>query len=313
MPSIAKTIAPGPDERGKLQDVPLDHPVNRKVASEWVDLTPTVAEKWLGQNHDNRNLRRPKVLTYARDMRNGEWTTSGQPIQFDWNGNLIDGQHRCEAVIESGVTIRVLVVKGLDPKAKQVIDTGIKRSPADALKFAGYSTNLPILGGAARIALLRDSGYLRTALSHGTPDVSNAEIVSWMDVHQEAAFAAELAKKTAKNIGIAPSPWAYCLWEFELLNGAVAVEFATSMSEWRGLSGKGDPRVAMLTAFRKAAEGVRRVPQTGESIYIAFRAWNAWVTGKKLTSVIARGATGTGNDIPKLVRPTAAFLNGFGS
>lgn len=311
MPSTAKSTAPVPEDRGKPKLVPLSHPVNTKISQEWVNLTPALAEKWLGQNHDNRNLRPVKVRAFARDMRNGEWTTSGQPVQFDWNGVLIDGQHRCEAVIESGVTIRVLVVKGLDPKAKQVIDTGTKRTPGDALRFAGYKSDPNILGAVARIAMSRDAGYLRTAFAGSAPNITNAEAVAWADVHPEAEHAVSLARRTAGGIGIAPSPWAYCLWELEQINGGIAVEFATSMAEWRGLGGKGDPRVALLTAFKNAALGKRRVPSASESIYIVFRAWNAWVSNKSLVSVIPRDPNGKGNDIPKLVRPSDAFLNRF--
>lgn len=290
-----------------LKAVPLDHPVNKKPTAEWVDLTPALAEKWLGQNHENRNQRDRKIKAYARDMRNGEWITTGQTIQFDWNGNMIDGQHRCESVIESGATIRVLVVKGLTPDAKRVIDTGIKRSPADALKFAGYTHDLNVTAAVARIAMARDAGYLRTAFAGNAADITNPETVSWVDGHPEVTSAVALARKTASQIGIAPSPWAYSLWELMHVHGPYAVEFATSMHEYRGLRGKGDPRLAMLTAFRNAKQGQRRVPQTAESIYIVFRAWNAWVTNKSLVSVVPRDPNGKGNDIPKLLAPNEAF------
>ena len=52
-------------------------------------------------------------------MGSGNGQTSGLSIQFDWDGRMIDGQHRCEAGIESGVTIRMLVVKGLDPRSRR--------------------------------------------------------------------------------------------------------------------------------------------------------------------------------------------------
>lgn len=293
--------------------VTLDHPLNKKMTEEWRNLTPHLAETWLGQNHDNRNLRPEKIRAFARDMRNGEWTTTGQPIQFDWTGNLIDGQHRCEAVIESGVTIRVLVVKGLDPKAKQVIDTGTKRTPADALRFAGYSHDATVTAAAARLAMGREAGFMRTAFSRTSPNITNAETVAWVDTHDDISSAVALARKTAKRIGIAPSAWAYCLWEMERIDGTIAVEFAMTMADYRALRGKGDPRVAMLTAFRNAQQGQRRVPEQAEAIYIAFRAWNAWVSDKTLVSVIPRDPTGKGNEIPRLIAPTDTFRRRYSS
>lgn len=290
-----------------LKAVTLDHPINTKITQEWVNLTPTLAEKWLGQNRGNRNIRQLKVRAFSRDMRNGAWLTDGSPIRFDWNGLLVDGQHRCVAVMDSGATIRVLVIRGLDPETREVMDTGTKRTPADALGFAGFDKDRNVTAAVARIALGRANGYLGTAFASAAPNVTNTETIEWVRTHDDISHAVALARKTNGQIGIAPSPWAYCLYEMEQVDGPVAIEFADSMHEFRGLRGKGDPRAAMLTTFRNAQLGKRRVPSQAESIYIAFRAWNAWVTNKSLTSIIPRGADGHGNDIPKLATPTAAF------
>lgn len=290
-----------------LTAVPLDHPINRNMTSEWADITPAIAEKWLGQNHGNRNVRVAKVKAFARDMRNGAWLTDASPVRFDWNGVLIDGQHRLEAVIESGATIRVLVVRGLDPQAREVMDTGTKRTPADALGFAGFEKDRNIAAATARIALARENGYVTTAFGGAPPNITNTETVNWVRDHEDVTHAVALARRTYNQIGITPSPWAYCLYELEKVDGELAVEFADSMHESRGLRGRGDPRNAMLTAFRQAQLGKRRKPGTAETIYIVFRAWNAWVTNKSLSSVIPRDANGHGNYIPKVAGPTPAF------
>lgn len=292
-----------------LTAVPIDHPINTKISEEWVDLTPTLAEKWLGQNHGNRNIRPRKVKIFARDMRNGAWLTDGSPIRFDWNGILMDGQHRCEAVIESGVTVRALVLRGLAPETREVMDTGTKRTPADALGFAGFDRDKNVAAAVARIAIARENGAIRTALSSNPDNITNTETVNWCREHEEVFHSISLARRTTKNIGIQASPWAYCLWVLQQIDGPSATEFADSMHEFRGLTGKGDPRAAMLTTFRNAQLGRRRVPSAAETIYIVFRAWNAWVSGKSLTVIIPRDGTGKGNEIPKPVAPSEAFRN----
>lgn len=290
-----------------LKAVTLDHPINKKITEEWVNLTPAIAEKWLGQNRGNRTIRPAKVHAFARDMRNGDWLTDGSPIRFDWNGVLMDGQHRCEASIESGATIRVLVIRGLDPEAREVMDTGTKRTPADALGFAGFPKDRNVTAAVARIALGRENGYLTSAFSGTAPNITNTETIEWVRAHDDVDHAIALARRTQKQIGITPSPWAYCLYELEQVDGAIAVEFADSMNEYRGLRGKGDPRATMLNVFHNAQLGKRRTPSQSETIYIVFRAWNAWVTNKTLTTIIPKGADGHGNVIPKLATPTAAF------
>ena len=243
-----------------LRAVPLDHPVNTKISEEWVNATPAMAEAWLGQNHGNRNLRPQKVKQYARDMLNGKWLTSGDAIRFDWNGRLIDGQHRCEAIIESGATVRLLVIKGLDPHAREVIDTGAKRTGADALRFAGQEHNSALLAAVARIAIARDHGYLRNALASNPPTLTNSEVIDWVEGHPEVAHAAALAQRTFKPVQVQPSVWAYCLWELMMVDGPAAVEFATSTAEMR-TNGKGDPAVRLTR--RLPPRSSRIAPQAG--------------------------------------------------
>lgn len=273
-------------------------PSNVKVTHTLVDLTPDLAEKWLGHNVGNRNLRRQKVQQYARDMREGNWHTSGQAIQFDWNGRLVDGQHRLEAVIESGVTIEVLVVKGLDPRAREVIDTGAKRTASDALKFAGHTQDATLLAAVARIADARENGYLRTAMATSVPQLSNSDVIAWVELNPEVGSAVLLSRRTGKAINIQPSVWAYCLYELQKVDVGKANEFAESIADMR-LEGKGDPRKTLLDIFHRAATGQRRKPGVAEAIYIVFRAWNAWATGQQLAQIIPGKSDTGGNEIPK--------------
>ena len=297
---VSKNTPATPEDPKKPKQVPLDHKANTKISSEIIDISPALAEKYLGQNIGNRNLRTQKVKQYARDMRNGSWHTSGQAIQFDWNGRLIDGQHRCEAIIESGVTIRVLVVKGLDPQTREVIDTGAKRSGSDALKFAGFDRYPNLVAALARIADARENGFLKTSMATSIPTLTNSEVISWAEANTDAVNAVALAHSTYKKLQITPSIWAYCLYELEKVDGPLAIEFAHSTADMRGFVGRDDPRKVMLDIFQRAASGQRRKPGTAETIYIVFRAWNAWVAGATLRQIVPGKTNTNGNDIPKL-------------
>ncbi|WP_284252774.1 hypothetical protein [Pseudolysinimonas kribbensis] len=280
-----------------------------RITHELVQLTPELAERWLGRNLGNRNLRRHKVLQYARDMREGNWQTSGQAIQFDWDGRLIDGQHRCEAVIESGVTITVLVVKGLNPQARGVIDTGAKRSGGDALRFAGYAQDPTLLAAVARLADARENGYLRTAMAANVPSLSNADVIAWVEKNPRVSSALSIARRTYREINIQPSVWTYCLYEMGKVDEGAASEFAQSIADMR-LDGRGDPRRVLLDIFHRAATGQRRKPDVAEAIYIVYRAWNAWARGQQLTQIIPGKADTGGNEIPSLEAPTPGDRNG---
>jgi hypothetical protein len=62
----------------------------------------------------NRHVNQNHVELLADDMKKGRWEENGVPIILDEDGYLIDGQHRLWAVATSGVTIRSLVVTGVD-------------------------------------------------------------------------------------------------------------------------------------------------------------------------------------------------------
>jgi hypothetical protein len=66
-----------------------------EISSELVEITPAMAREWLEKNiENNRGVGAQVVDAYARDMLAGKWYIPGDPIRFDEDGNLIDGQHR---------------------------------------------------------------------------------------------------------------------------------------------------------------------------------------------------------------------------
>jgi hypothetical protein len=91
-------------------------------------ITPKKAMEWLKRNINNRPLGRNYVEKYAKAMRAGEWLLNGDVIRFNANGDLIDGQHRLTAVVESGVCIECYVLRGLPHEAFDTFDQGNRRT-----------------------------------------------------------------------------------------------------------------------------------------------------------------------------------------
>ena len=95
-----------------------------------------ICEKWLASVPDfQRNVKSEFVKMAVRDMVNDKWLFTGDTIRFDWNGALIDAQHRILAFLEADFFPVVLVVRGLDPKVYPLIDGGTPRTYADAFKY----------------------------------------------------------------------------------------------------------------------------------------------------------------------------------
>jgi hypothetical protein len=118
------------------------------VAVEWI--TPMQAKQYLETNHNNRTLRKSVVAEYACEMVEGNWKLTHQGIAFDLRGNLLDGQHRLAAIVEAGIAVQMLVVRGLATQDQLVMDDHAKRSASDALSFVrGEPVN------KARVSIIR--------------------------------------------------------------------------------------------------------------------------------------------------------------
>jgi hypothetical protein len=100
-----------------------------------IALTPELASKFLLKNTCNRRVRQPYVEQYARAMLAGEWRLTHQGLAFDSDGNLQDGQHRCMAVIASGVSIPTVVVHNMPIENYRVIDSSVARNLTDHLRI----------------------------------------------------------------------------------------------------------------------------------------------------------------------------------
>lgn len=116
-------------------------------------ITPAQAKEMLKGNFSrNRNLRPKRVQQYANDMKNGDWGLSTDAIGLDENGELINGQHRLNAVILANKAVAFLVVRGLPKESVMFIDGQLTRSPSDQLRISKTDT---LYGNKSACALVK--------------------------------------------------------------------------------------------------------------------------------------------------------------
>lgn len=101
-------------------------------------ITPNKAAIILKKNPKNRDIDGDHVTFLAKQMTAGEWEDNGQTIVISLTDNLVDGQHRLMAIVESGVTQMLLVVRGVEDKVIHSIDTGKSRSLNDVFKLEDH-------------------------------------------------------------------------------------------------------------------------------------------------------------------------------
>lgn len=100
-------------------------------------VTPEIASELLALNFDrNRNITPTAVKRYARLQSEKKWLFS-EPVKFATDGQLIDGQHRLNAVIQSGMEAPFLIVTGYPFESAQVLDQGRSRTAVQLGQIRG--------------------------------------------------------------------------------------------------------------------------------------------------------------------------------
>ena len=109
-----------------------------KPKFEVMDITPDMAKKILAhRNKNNRPIRYTHLEKLSEAIEKDEWKVTNQGIAFDADGNLIDGQHRLAAILQTRKTVKMMVATNMDAGIFDVVDTGSKRSTGDALDILG--------------------------------------------------------------------------------------------------------------------------------------------------------------------------------
>ncbi|MEO8466269.1 MAG: hypothetical protein ABI640_13075 [Gammaproteobacteria bacterium] len=151
--------------------------MNADPTFEIEQITPSMATRYLAENRTNRPMGRGVVARYVQEMQAGEWLMNAEAIKFDWDGRLVDGQHRLAAIEKAGVPVQILVARGLDPEVFKTLDTGHKRSASDVLAIRGAKNPL---GMAIALRLLH---RLVNDQLHSKSRITNTQLDDLLAAH----------------------------------------------------------------------------------------------------------------------------------
>lgn len=137
---------------------------NRTIT--FATITPEEAAYYLAKyNPSNRNINISRVRKYTETMRKGHWRSeSDSMIGFDRDGNIVNGQHRLSAMVESNTKQSFIVQAGLPASAKEIQDKGFARTLQDTLRFNGCSTGGSYPAGITRNWFRSENSWSSTPL-----------------------------------------------------------------------------------------------------------------------------------------------------
>lgn len=255
------------------------------ISSEIITISPAQASSWLEDSKfDNRRLDDRNVDRIVRDIKNNRWVFDGNPIRFDKEENIIDGQHRLWAIVFSGKSVQSSVIRGLDSQAKLTIDSGKSRSNADFLHFSGKS-NTTILASIARLAIghKENKGDLwKWAQTTSNKRLTSQELMVEISNNSllEEAVVATISLRTCKKI-FSPATTAFCYYLFSSIskNKNVVDKFFSDLETGNNLL-EGNAILALRNVFIirdidfKDRQGGNKV--IAYKIALITKAWNAW-------------------------------------
>ena len=217
-------------------------------------ITPQIAEEYLKHNINNyRALSERRVNTYAEDMRNGCWQANGESIVFAEDGTLRNGQHRLKAVIKSGTTVPMLVVRGVSNDST-LYDCGGGRT----IQQWGHAASLHVptaVSGAARLII----GGFRWNAPRG---VQIDYIRQHYDELKEAARIATLGKKNGIGNKCAVTLCIYICRRLQLVHDDVLEEFFRIFNTGTiGAEQRRDPSPALVAS----RQFLTKIPTSGSA------------------------------------------------
>lgn len=164
-----------------LQILKLNLKINTPMNFVTKLVTPEIAKEILENNTGNRKVTQNHVDFLASQMKNGQFSMTGETIKISKTGNLIDGQHRLNAIIKSGVCLELAFCVGLEDEIFDKIDTGRTRTASDILSVKGFS-QVNELASAVR-TINRLEKKVKNEFS-GTSQMSSHDILEFVNNNQ---------------------------------------------------------------------------------------------------------------------------------
>jgi hypothetical protein len=254
-----------------------------EVAVRVVEITPELAAIWLEANTHNRHQRPEGAAAYSRDMANEDWLLTGDTIKFDWYGRLMDGQHRLRAIVDSGRSIRSVVVWGVDPRAQKRMDTGMSRSFRDQLKLESVK-HADMVSALCR-KVHQWEPPINERVTFNRSRITHAELERTLQAHPELIHCANFVATLPGEVGIVNSLKAFLYWVLMYANADAAQEFMRKLVSGAGLE-EGDPILVLRARLvKERSVGLSSKRLESNILWLTALAWNAWMDGRKVQKI----------------------------
>jgi len=243
------------------------------------EITPEKAAEYLAANHNNRKIREKAVAPLLADIQTGNWRLTGESIKFDQSNRLIDGQHRLTAIERSGQTVPLLVVRGVGTETQTVIDTGLKRTGADALEMEGRGHEATLRAAVAAIGLTDDAGKFNLSNSKLLP-ATHSQIIEWVK-NNNLNDAIVWGGRVHRTLRGSKSSIVYAFYKISQVDLQSAKDFFDAIADLN-TGGPGDPKHTLVNKLNKSRDYFKGSGYRARYVYHFLKAWEADYLGQDL-------------------------------
>ena len=265
----------------------------KQITSKVIEVTPRMCETWLDKNINNRPLNQRHVNLLTRTMLQGDWDLNGESLKFDVDGNILDGQHRMWACIESDTPFKTMVIYNLERITFDTIDTGRNRNAPDVLSMNG-EVNTVLLSG-----VLKHVGRYYSGQMLSTGKITNKEIESLLDTHPKTReIVAKLSRGAYRVPWCAPTLIGTCWYLAQQKSTAQAESFFHGLIFGANLEPK-SPILTLRNKFISAQTTKGQKLLSPEKLEMIVIAWNAFRKDKTLNRFILTALSKESKEFPK--------------
>lgn len=209
---------------------------------------------------------------------------NGDSIRVDRNGNILDGQHRLTACVQSGKSFQTIMVTGLDPDVFGTIDRGKLRTVGEILSIDGVQ-NYNMVAGASRMAMVwRSCGLPESGVAINNPTA--VQVQEFVQDNPDIVTAAHyVAGKSWLRKYLRASQATYCVFTF-MRSSHRADEFFQSLISGSSLDQK-SPILALRDRLISEKSAVSKISSMHITALV-FKAFKKFISDSQVTHLRIR-------------------------
>lgn len=239
----------------------FQYPRHTHQYSEFVYITPEMAQRLLDFNPLNRKIKMTHIDGLKRDIQNHRWLQTHESIAINKLGNMHDGQHRAVAVIKAGTGWPFYVTWNVPPEAIYATDSGDKRPINEKLGF--LFPDLKLTNKTAALCRSMMWGLSNRGVRYTESEIAafmfkHQNIINWTVTHMRTTRAGGISYRADLQAVVGKS----LLWWGEEIIGSFVERLRTLQ-----FCGDGDPAKALYLWLQNAKQQGRRTSYVSSVIY----------------------------------------------